>query len=88
MPDYLKPCPFCGGTMPDYSKYRTKGFKKVEALVAENPGYRLVYGNYYCQIINSKEQHWWAEDENGKIHDPTCFQFLSVGRGQYEELKT
>lgn len=70
----------------DYLKYRGKCKEFSEALIKEKPELRLVRGFYYCPIMNKEEQHWWCEDKNGKIIDPTRKQFPSNGLGSYREF--
>ena len=70
----------------DYSKYRGKCKEFVDELVKSNKALRAVRGFYYCPIWNKEEQHWWAEDESGNIHDPTKKQFASKGVGEYREF--
>lgn len=70
----------------NYIKYRGKCKPMSEALVALNPGWRLVRGHYFCPLWSRNEPHWWCVDEDGKIHDPTKLQFPSAGLGIYEEF--
>lgn len=70
--------------MTDYEKYRGKCKEMSEQLVADNPTFRLVRGHYVCPIWG-KQQHWWCEDIDGKVHDPTARQFPSKGMGEYIE---
>ena len=66
----------------DYHKYRGKCKEFSEKLIAKNPNLRLVRGHYCCPIWG-EQQHWWCEDENGKVIDPTAKQFPSKGIGEY-----
>jgi hypothetical protein len=56
-----------------------------EALVAADPSLRLVRGHYYCSSWGP-QPHWWCEDKDGNVIDPTKDQFPSQGRGFYEEF--
>lgn len=69
----------------NYMKYRGKCKEMSEALVKENPELRLVRGWYDCPIMG-REGHWWCEDKNGTIIDPTKLQFPSAGLGDYIEF--
>lgn len=70
----------------DYLKYRGKCKEMCEALIANDPSLRLVRGHYYCPIWRSNEQHWWCEDQDGMVVDPTKDQFPSKGLGFYVEF--
>lgn len=72
--------------MTDYMKYRGKCKEYCEELINNNPNYRLVRGHYFCPIWNTEEPHWWCEDEEGNIIDPTKKQFDSKGIGIYTEF--
>ena len=72
-------------SLTDYQKYRGKCREMSEALAAKNPGLRLVRGHYHCPTWGP-QQHWWCEDKNGAIYDPTADQFPSKGGGRYEEF--
>lgn len=69
--------------MDDYNQYRGKCREMSEELVAADPSLKLVRGFYFCPIWNSAEQHWWCENQEGKIIDPTAKQFPSKGMGTY-----
>ena len=69
----------------DYIKYRGKCKEMSEALVKENPELRLVRGHYLCPSWG-EQAHWWVEDKDGKIIDPTVRQFPSKGKGEYVEF--
>lgn len=69
----------------DYLKYRGKCKEMSEALVRADPTLRLVRGHYYCYSWG-EQAHWWCEDENGKVVDPTAKQFPSKGAGEYVEF--
>ncbi len=66
-----------------YRLYRGKCKQMSEALVAEDPTLTLVRGHYFCPIWNSDEPHWWCEQQDGSIVDPTREQFPSKGSGIY-----
>ena len=72
--------------MNDYLKYRGKCKELAEEKVSDCPDLRLVRGYYYCPIFGTKEQHWWTEDREGNIFDPSKDQFPSKGTGTYEEF--
>ena len=63
----------------NYLKYRRKCKEMSESFIKENPEFRLVRGYYFDPIWNRKEPHWWCEDKEGNIHDPTKLQFPSGG---------
>lgn len=71
--------------LSDYVKYRGKCKEMSEALVKENPELRLVRG-YYFDALWGKQGHWWCEDKDGNIIDPTKDQFPSKGHGHYQEF--
>lgn len=71
----------------NYLKYRGRCKELAEKLCATNNELTLVKGWYYCPYINRKEQHWWCEDKNGVITDPSRLQFLSEGLGNYEKYQ-
>ena len=68
-----------------YLRYRGQCKTMSEAFVAAHPGWRLVRGHYQCPIWGP-QPHWWCEDAQGTIHDPTKDQFPSRGLGIYEEF--
>jgi len=69
----------------DYTKYRGKCKEMSEAIVVENPTFRLVRGHYWCPMWGN-QQHWWVENDKGEIIDPTKDQFPSKGNGDYTEF--
>lgn len=70
----------------DYSKYRGKCKQFVDELVAKDTSLRAVRGYYHCPIWG-KQAHWWAEDKDGNIIDPTVKQFPTKGvAAEYEEF--
>jgi hypothetical protein len=69
----------------NYSKYRGKCKEKAVELAAVKPSLRVVKGHYHCPIWGN-QQHWWCEDENGVVVDPTAKQFPSGGIGEYVEF--
>lgn len=69
----------------DYQKYRGKCKEMSEELAAKDPSLRVVRG-YYFDAMWGKQGHWWCEDKDGKIIDPTKDQFPSKGSGQYTEF--
>jgi hypothetical protein len=62
----------------DYS-LRGKCKELAELEIQSNPNLKLVRGWYYEPFWNRKEEHWWCEDINGIIHDPSKGQFPSGG---------
>lgn len=70
--------------MIDYS-LRGKCKEMAEALVTSDPSLRLVRGHYYCSAWG-EQAHWWCEDKDGKVIDPTAAQFPSNGTGEYIEF--
>lgn len=70
----------------DYLKYRGKCKEMCEEILLKNPSLRIVRGHYYCPIWNTEEPHWWLEDKDGNITDPTKLQFGSKGLGTYTEF--
>ena len=71
--------------MDDYRRFRGKCREAAEELARTNPGWRVVRGTYVCPVWG-EQNHWWCEDQNGKVHDPTCRQFPSKGLGEYCEF--
>lgn len=71
--------------MNDYLKYRGKCKELAEQACKENKSLRLIRGWYICPVLG-KQQHWWAKDERGIIHDPSKNQFPSKGTGEYIEF--
>lgn len=39
---------------------------------------------FYCCLGWRKSEHWWLQDKDGNIVDPTKSQFRSQGGGEYE----
>ena len=70
-----------------YEKYRGKCKEYSEKLIKERPELRLVRGFYYCPVAKVEEMHWWCEDSDGLIIDPTAKQYFSEGKGNYREFK-
>lgn len=71
--------------MDYYRKYRGKCKEFCDKLISKNPELRLVRGYYLCWFWG-KQEHWWCEDKDGNIIDPTKDQFPSKGMGDYEEF--
>jgi hypothetical protein len=69
----------------NYQKYRGKCKEMAANLVNKDEQLRLVRGHYFCPYWG-KQAHWWCEDKNGKIIDPTKLQFPSGGNGEYIEF--
>jgi hypothetical protein len=69
----------------DYKLYRGKCREMAEALVKQNPEFRLVRGFYHCPLWG-KQSHWWTVKPDGMIVDPSVAQFPSYGAGEYEEF--
>lgn len=66
---------------------RGKCKEMAEEVVKNNPGYRLVRGYYHEPLWGKKErqQHWWAETQDGEIVDPTKDQFPTGGNPLFYE---
>lgn len=71
----------------NYLQYRGKCKEMSETLAALLPGLTVTKGWYHCPIWNTREEHWWCKDAEGKIFDPTKDQFPSRGMGDYEEFQ-
>lgn len=71
--------------MSDYMTYRGKCKEMSEALCAKDSSLRLVRGHYY-DAVWGEQPHWWCEDKNGNIIDPTKLQFPTKGAGAYVEF--
>ena len=75
----------CGVDGMNYN-LRGKCKEMAEELSLAN-NYRLVRGYYYEPLWDREEQHWWCEDSDGNIFDPTKEQFPSGGIvGFYREF--
>ena len=73
--------------MDDYSKYRGKCKEMSEELIKKDSSLRLVRGFYCDPIWNTEDQHWWCEDTEGNIIDPSKDQFPTRGlAGTYREF--
>jgi hypothetical protein len=70
----------------DYLKYRGKCKELCEDLVAKDPSLRLVKGWYYEAWWNKEEQHFWCEDKEGNIVDPSGRQFPSGGGNEFKSF--
>ena len=68
--------------MNDYLKYRGKCKDFSAYLCMQNQKLTLVRG-YYYDYQWGEQPHWWCEDIEGNIIDPTKNQFPSKGDGQY-----
>jgi hypothetical protein len=76
---------FQEGRVNNYLRYRGKCREMALDMVKKYPGLRLVRGFYHCPFWG-KQAHWWAEDKNGNVIDPSAAQFPSNGAGEYEEF--
>ena len=57
----------------------------AKRLAAEDPTLRLVRG-WYWDLQWGQQEHWWTEDADGRIIDPTAAQFPHGGvTALYEE---
>ncbi len=65
--------------LSNYQKYRGKCKQMCEELVKNDSTLTMVRGYYYEPLWSKDEQHWWCEDTDGNIIDPTCLQFPSGG---------
>jgi hypothetical protein len=54
----------------------------TEAMAAAFPELTRVRGHYYCWVWGERT-HWWLEDTENNIVDPTAAQFPSKGSGTY-----
>ena len=57
----------------------------VEKMHTTFPELSVRRGFYHCPFWGER-QHWWLEDEDGQVVDPTAVQFPSKGAGEYESL--
>lgn len=72
--------------MPD-SSLRGKCEEMAKMAVVVDPTLRLVRG-WYHDPDWGRQEHWWTEDPDGKIHDPTSAQFPHGGiTALYEEYE-
>lgn len=59
---------------------------EVTAEMAEAfPWLRRVRGHYFCVVTGRDHPHWWMQDADGQVIDPTASQFPSNGAGIYTE---
>ncbi len=70
----------------DYLTYRGKCKELCEELCKNNADLKIVKGWYHCPIWNTEEQHYWCEDKQGDIVDPSAKQFPSEGNGLYKKF--
>lgn len=66
-----------------YKIYRGKCKEACEALQKVLPELRLVRGYYFDPIWNKEEPHWWLVDADGRITDPTKYQFPTAGQTSF-----
>lgn len=70
----------------DYHKYAGTCKEACETLLLTRPELRLVRGHYHCPMWGARE-HWWLQDGEGAIVDPTVEQFPTLGAGaEYVEF--
>lgn len=55
----------------------------TERMIKAFPELKRIRGHYYCYIWGERT-HWWLQDQDGSIVDPTATQFPSGGNGHYE----
>ncbi len=69
------------------ARYRTSRYNCgtfVRAMHKKFPELRMVPGYYYTPDgRDSLGEHWWLQDEQGAIIDPTADQFSCLDRGRY-----
>jgi hypothetical protein len=56
----------------------------VEEMHAEFPELRVVRGHAVCPAPWGEREHWWLEEQGGRILDPTALQF-TAGVHTYRE---
>jgi len=66
----------------DYS-LRGRCRELAERLAEQSPELILIRGYYYCSVWG-RQPHWWCQDTDGRIVDPSARQFPSLGSGVYE----
>jgi hypothetical protein len=68
-------------------RYRTASYNCgtfTRAMAERFPDLKRVPGFYYAPDSDASHgEHWWLEDAQGAIVDPTADQFPSQGRGRY-----
>lgn len=69
--------------VPDYSAAYGQCAAVTKRMLQAFPELSRVRGHYYCPAWGCRE-HWWLEDPDGVIVDPTARQFPSGGAGVYE----
>lgn len=60
-----------------YHRYRGKCYEMCQELLKQRPELRLVRGHIHVPFWVSEpmQQHWWLEDPEGNVVDPTWEQF-------------
>ena len=58
----------------DYEKYRGKCKEMSEAYCKDHPEFHLTRG-YFHEPFWGTQQHWWCQNDNGDIYDPSVKQF-------------
>jgi len=56
-------------------EYRGKCKEMAQWVIEKNPALRLVRGHVHNPLSNRHEPHWWCEDQQGGIVDPSYRQF-------------
>lgn len=57
----------------------------AQVMASAFPALRIVRGHYYC-LIWGERGHWWCEEKDGTVVDPTAAQFPTKGTGTYKEF--
>lgn len=70
--------------VPDYASAFGQCASVTEKMAEAFPELKRVRGHYYCYAWGERA-HWWLVTPDKEIVDPTCEQFPSKGRGQYDE---
>lgn len=74
-------------TAINHNPLRGKCEEWAKAAVADDPTLRLVRG-WYVDPVWGRQEHWWTEQPDGTIFDPTSSQFPMGGVAEwYEEFQ-
>lgn len=57
----------------------------AQIMASAFPDLRVVRGHYHCMIWGERG-HWWCEEKDGTVVDPTAAQFPTKGSGTYREF--
>jgi len=69
-----------------YAEFRGRCKEMSEALVASDPSLSLKRGHYFEPAWGGDQPHWWCEDIDGNVVDPSKGQFPSNGTSIYTEF--